>query len=421
MGLNRHQAPHPAQARLGALALLAAAAAFDGARPMADERINAQIASGALPPEDLEALAERCASPQACAQAASGVAEAALTRYAVRCRSTRRASRTLQRRQPAAAPGHRARAGAQPGGAGARRVCQGGLPRRSAPRRRRSDGALQPRARTQRLVADPEGEDEEPPTARGVERAATTSARLFAGAVTPWWRLSGWRLALAARRCSCLAISRGPRCPGSARLRARGGADITQSNTNVEDMQLDGKSAARAWPSPSGRHEAAERACPAAPGHWAIFTEYRTLPALHAGGGVRQPRRACALRWPASDGRMVVGNSEIAKAGTAACRWLTAAGHALGIHHRRPRGAAAASAPPSAFRRQARRGGWRAGRRVSAEASPIPKLDPLRRRLGFWATRWRKTDQAARPRRSVGAEAMAEEGSDPAAAGIRAP
>jgi len=55
----------------GALALLAAAAAFDGARLMADERINAQIASGALPPEDPEAPAE-LRFAQACAQAASG-------------------------------------------------------------------------------------------------------------------------------------------------------------------------------------------------------------------------------------------------------------------------------------------------------------------------------------------------------------
>lgn len=159
----------------GALALLAGAAAFDGARLMADERINAQIASGPLPPEDPEAPAE-LRFAQAYAQAASGAAEAALTRYGALQADTplgqaaRYNGANLLLRQ-----GIALRAGAQPGQALALvELAKEGY--REVLRLDADDWAARYNLeRAQRLVADPEGEDEEPPAARrGAERAATT-------------------------------------------------------------------------------------------------------------------------------------------------------------------------------------------------------------------------------------------------------
>lgn len=158
-----------------ALALLAGAAAFDGARLMADERINAQIASGPLPPEDPDAPPE-LRFAQACAQAASGAAEAALTRYGALHADTsvgqaaRYNGANLLLRQ-----GIALRAGAQPGQALALvELAKEGY--REVLRHDADDWAARYNLeRAQRLVADPEGEDEEPPAARrGAERAATT-------------------------------------------------------------------------------------------------------------------------------------------------------------------------------------------------------------------------------------------------------
>ncbi len=166
--------------RLGwaALAVLAVAAAVDGARLVAAERVNDQITHGPLPPESPEAAAE-LRFAHAYAQAASGATEAALTRYgALQAledggplgQAARYNGANLLLRQ-----GMVLRAGSQPGQALALvELAKEGY--REVLRHDAGDWAARYNLeRAQRLVPDPEGEDEEPPAARrGAERAATT-------------------------------------------------------------------------------------------------------------------------------------------------------------------------------------------------------------------------------------------------------
>ena len=163
--------------RLGwvALAVLAVAAAVDAGRLVADERLNALISHWPLPPESPDAPAEMRFA-HAYAQAASGAHEAALTRYGALHADTplgqaaRYNGANLLLRQ-----GMVLRNGAQPGQALALiELAKEGY--REVLRHDAGDWAARYNLeRAQRLVPDPEGEDEEPPAARrGAERAATT-------------------------------------------------------------------------------------------------------------------------------------------------------------------------------------------------------------------------------------------------------
>lgn len=172
MGLKRRTMVRAAWAALGVLAVLAA---FDGWRVVQAERLNAQIAAGTLPPEDPAAPPE-LRFAHAAAQAASGAHEAALTRYGALHADTpvgqaaRYNGANLLLRQ-----GIALRVGAQPGQALALvELAKEGY--REVLRLDADDWAARYNLeRAQRLVADPEGEDEEPPAARrGAERAATT-------------------------------------------------------------------------------------------------------------------------------------------------------------------------------------------------------------------------------------------------------
>lgn len=199
--------------------------------------------------------------------------------------------------------------------------------------------------------------------------------------------------------------------------------DITQS-MNVEDMQLDGKPVARLAFAKRMLHDAlTELPCGSRLG-WAIFTEYRTY-LLYTPVEVCANRAELRASLAGIDGRMAwSGNSEIAKGlhssiavakalpGVPSVVFLTDGHESPPLHPRhRPR-----------FDDKP---GEVTGVVVGvgeAKPSPIPKLDPLGRRLGFWsADEVAQTDLRSQGRgASVGAEAMAEEGSDPAAAGLGA-
>lgn len=175
MGLKRRTLVRVAWAALAALAMLAA---LDAWRLAQAERLNAQIAAGTLPPED-PAAAPELRFAHAAAQAASGAHEAALTRYGALHalddggplgQAARYNSANLLLRQ-----GMALRASSQPGQALALiELAKEGY--REVLRRDAADWpARYNLERAQRLVPDPEGEDEEPPEARrSAERAATT-------------------------------------------------------------------------------------------------------------------------------------------------------------------------------------------------------------------------------------------------------
>lgn len=199
--------------------------------------------------------------------------------------------------------------------------------------------------------------------------------------------------------------------------------DVTQS-MNVEDTSLDGKPASRLAFARRALHEAlAELPCGSKLG-WAIFTEYRTY-LLYTPVEVCANRAELRASLAGIDGRMAwSGNSEIAK----------------GLHSSIVVAKALPSRPSVVFvtdghespplnpRHRPRfddKPGEVAGVVVGVgetKPSPIPKLDPLGRRLGFWAA-----DEVAQvdPRSlgrggSVGQEAMVEEGSPPPTAGLGA-
>jgi mxaK protein len=172
MGLKRCTMVRLAWAALSALAVLAV---FDVWQLVRDERLNAQIAAGNLPPEDAAAPPE-LRFAHAAAQAASGAHEAALTRYGALHADTpvgqaaRYNGANLLLRQ-----GMALRASSQPGQALALiELAKEGY--REVLRHDAGDWAARYNLeRAQRLVPDPEGVDEEPPEARrSAERAATT-------------------------------------------------------------------------------------------------------------------------------------------------------------------------------------------------------------------------------------------------------
>ena len=170
--LKRRTTLRLAWAALAAVALLAA---LDGWRLWRDEALNAQVASGNLPPENPEAPAE-LRFAQAAALAASGAGEAALNRYGALHADTpigqaaRFNGANLLMRQAIVM-----RAGAQPGQALAM-IELAKESYREVLRHDSSDWAARYNLeRAQRLVPDPEEVDEEPPEVRrSAERAATT-------------------------------------------------------------------------------------------------------------------------------------------------------------------------------------------------------------------------------------------------------
>ena len=172
MGLKRRTMLKLAWAGLAMLAMLAA---LDGWRLWRDEQLNARIVRGTLPPETAEDRPE-LRFAHAWAQAASGATEAALNRYGALHADTpvgqaaRFNGANLLMRQ-----GMALRAGAQPGQALALiELAKEGY--REVLRHDADDWAARYNLeRAQRLVADPEEVDEEPPEARrSAERAATT-------------------------------------------------------------------------------------------------------------------------------------------------------------------------------------------------------------------------------------------------------
>jgi len=172
MGLSRRLGVRLAWALLAGVALLAAA---DGVQLWRAERLNARIAAGDLPAESPDASPE-LRFAHAHAQAASGATEAALNRYVSLHADTpvgqeaRYNGANLLMRQ-----GMALRAGAQPGQALALiELAKEGY--REVLRHDREDWAARYNLeRAQRLVADPEEVDEEPPQSRrSAERAATT-------------------------------------------------------------------------------------------------------------------------------------------------------------------------------------------------------------------------------------------------------
>jgi len=199
--------------------------------------------------------------------------------------------------------------------------------------------------------------------------------------------------------------------------------DVTQS-MNVTDMQLDGKPAARLAFAKRALHEAlSELPCGSKLG-WAIFTEYRSY-LLFTPVEVCANRAELRASLAGIDGRMAwSGNSEVAKAlhsGIVVAKALPQVPSLVFVTdgHESP--------PLNARHRPSfdDKPGEVAGVIVGVgegKPSPIPKLDPIGRPLGFWAA-----DEVAQvdPRSlgrgaSVGQETMAEEGSAPPAVGLGA-
>ncbi|TXC65792.1 VWA domain-containing protein [Piscinibacter aquaticus] len=199
--------------------------------------------------------------------------------------------------------------------------------------------------------------------------------------------------------------------------------DVTQS-MNVEDTELDGKPASRLDFAKRMLHEAlVELPCGSKLG-WAIFTEYRSY-LLYTPVEVCANRAELRASLAGIDGRMAwSGNSEIAKglhSSIVVAKALPGRPSVVFVTDGH-------ESPPLNPRHRPRfddKPGEVAGVIVGVgegKPSPIPKRDPLGRRLGFWAA-----DEVAQvdPRSlgrggSVGQEAMVEEGSPPPAAGLGA-
>lgn len=199
--------------------------------------------------------------------------------------------------------------------------------------------------------------------------------------------------------------------------------DVTQS-MNVQDELIDGKPVSRLAFAKQALHQALQDLPCGSRLGWAIFTEYRTY-LLFTPVEVCANRAELRASLAAIDGRMAwSGNSEIAKGlhssivvakalpGTPSLVFVTD-GHE--------------SPPLNARHRPAfdDKPGEVAGVIVGvgqARPSPIPKLDPLGRPLGFWgADEVAQVDLRSQGRgASVGQEQMVEEGSEPAAAGLGA-
>lgn len=199
--------------------------------------------------------------------------------------------------------------------------------------------------------------------------------------------------------------------------------DVTQS-MNVTDQQLDGKPAARLAFARRALHEAlSELPCGSRLG-WAIFTEYRSY-LLFTPVEVCANRAELRASLAGIDGRMAwSGNSEVAKglhSGIVVAKALPNVPSLVFVTDGH-------ESPPLNARHRPRfddKPGEVAGVIVGVgegKPSPIPKLDPIGRPLGFWAA-----DEVAQvdPRSlgrgaSVGQETMAEEGSEAPTAGLGA-
>jgi len=199
--------------------------------------------------------------------------------------------------------------------------------------------------------------------------------------------------------------------------------DITQS-MNVQDELLDGKPVSRLAFAKQALHLALQDLPCGSKLGWAIFTEYRSY-LLFAPVEVCANRAELRASLAAIDGRMAwSGNSEVAKGlhssivvakalpGTPSLVFVTD-GHE--------------SPPLNARHRPAfdDKPGEVAGVIVGvgqARPSPIPKLDPLGRPLGFWgADEVAQVDPRSQGRgASVGQELMVDEGGVAEAAGLGA-
>lgn len=199
--------------------------------------------------------------------------------------------------------------------------------------------------------------------------------------------------------------------------------DVTQS-MNVEDTELDGKPASRLAFAKRALHEAlGELPCGSKLG-WAIFTEYRSY-LLYTPVEVCANRAELRASLAGIDGRMAwSGNSEVAKG----LHSSLVVSKALPQHPSVVFITDGHESPPLNPRHRPRfddKPGEVAGLVVGVgeqKPSPIPKLDPLGRRLGFWgADEVAQVDLRSLGRGgSVGQEAMAEEGSAAPAAGLGA-
>jgi mxaL protein len=199
--------------------------------------------------------------------------------------------------------------------------------------------------------------------------------------------------------------------------------DVTQS-MNVTDMQLDGKPAARLAFAKRALHEAlSELPCGSKLG-WAIFTEYRSY-LLFTPVEVCANRAELRASLAGIDGRMAwSGNSEVAKAlhsGIVVAKALPQVPSLVFVTDGHESPPLNARHRPSFDDKPGEVAGVIVGVGES-RPSPIPKLDPIGRPLGFWAA-----DEVAQvdPRSlgrgaSVDQETMTEEGSAPPAAGLGA-
>ncbi|MFO1273408.1 MAG: MxaK protein [Rubrivivax sp.] len=176
MGLTRPMGRHPTRNALLLLAVLALLAAHDGWRLVQVRALNARIAAGTVPEAEAPGAPREARFAAAWAQAASGAADAALARYGTLHgddalgRAARFNSANLLLRQAA-----RLRESSQPGQA----LALVELAKEQYREILRTDPADWPARynleRAQRLVPDPEEEEEAPADVkRNAERAATT-------------------------------------------------------------------------------------------------------------------------------------------------------------------------------------------------------------------------------------------------------
>ncbi|WP_298832699.1 VWA domain-containing protein [uncultured Piscinibacter sp.] len=199
--------------------------------------------------------------------------------------------------------------------------------------------------------------------------------------------------------------------------------DITQS-MNVQDQQVDGRPASRLAFAKQALHEALpDLPCGSTLG-WAIFTEYRSY-LLFTPVEVCANRAELRASLASIDGRMAwSGNSEIAKglhSGIVVSKALPSRPSLVFVTDGH-------ESPPLNPRHRPRfddESGEVAGVVVGvgeAKPSPIPKLDPLGRPLGFWGSdEVAQVDLHSLGRGgSVGQETMVEEGSAPAGASLGA-
>jgi mxaL protein len=199
--------------------------------------------------------------------------------------------------------------------------------------------------------------------------------------------------------------------------------DITQS-MNVQDELIDGQPVSRLAFAKQALHRALQDLPCGSKLGWAIFTEYRSY-LLFTPVEVCANRAELRASLAGIDGRMAwSGNSEIAKglhSSIVVAKALPGTPSLVFVTDGQE------SPPLNARHRPAfdDKPGEVAGVIVGvgqARPSPIPKLDPLGRPLGFWgADEVAQVDPRSQGRgASVGQETMAEEGGEPAAAGLGA-